>query len=375
MAENRRPTLLSLFDGISVFPLAASRYGIIPRYASEIEKAPIAISKRNFPDMEHLGDVHGVHGGKIDPCDIVAFSSPCQDVSICGRRSGLGGDRSKLFFEAIRIIKQMQEASDGMYPSIVAWENVPGVFSSNNRTDFHAVLEAFAQTDLPMPASGRWANAGMVRGSSNEIAWRVLDAQLWGVPQRRKRVFLVSDYRGQRAAQILFAPEYLPDDPAQCQEASVHSTGAASDDTGKAERANTRVAPIHASTTHPNSRASGVGIGGISDPFPTLTVSDRHAIATWWDGGQTAETLVSTIYKRHSNPHRRQFEGILHEGVARRPTCRECERLMGLPDDWTKYGKDGELISDTARYKALGNAIVLPCAEYIMKGIAEALRP
>ena len=358
MNETRQPTLLSLFDGISVFPLAAARYGIIPRYASEIEKAPIAISKRHFPNMEHLGDVHGIHGAKIEPCDIIAFGSPCQDVSVCGRRNGLAGDRSGLFYEAIRIIKQMQEATDGAYPSFSVWENVIGIFSSNDRKDFLAVLEAFAQTDLPIPVSGRWANAGMVRGGGTEIAWRVLDA-LWAVPQRRKRVFLISDHRGQRAAQILFATEDLPDDPAQCRETSVYAAGAIADTVGETKRANARVVPINASATHPNSRANGVGIGGDLDPMPTLTVSDQHAIATWWDGGQTAEMLVATIYKRHSNPHRKQFEGILHEGVVRRPTPRECERLMGLPDDWTQYGKDGELISNTARYKALGNAIVL----------------
>lgn len=117
----------SLFDGIGVFPLAASRNGIIPVWASEIEKSPIAITKRHFPDMEHLGDITKIHGGNIPPVHIITFGSPCQNLSKIGKREGLAGSKSGLFFQAIRIIEEMRCATNGLYPVIAVWENVPYV--------------------------------------------------------------------------------------------------------------------------------------------------------------------------------------------------------------------------------------------------------
>ena len=205
-------TLGSLFDGIGVFPLAASRYGIVPLWASEIEKVPISITKKHFPQMQHLGDITKLDGAKIPPVHIITFGSPCQNLSTIGAREGLAGAKSGLFHHAIRIIQEMRCATNGKYPVIAVWENVRGAFSSNNRLDFRAVLESFADTEIPMPASGRWANAGMVRGGTVDVCWRLLDAQFWGKPtlaQRRKRIFVVADFRGQRAAEILLKPHEL----------------------------------------------------------------------------------------------------------------------------------------------------------------------
>ena len=199
----------SLFDGIGVFPLAASRNGIIPVWASEIEKSPIAITKRHFPDMEHLGDITKIHGGNIPPVHIITFGSPCQNLSKIGKREGLAGSKSGLFFQAIRIIEEMRCATNGLYPVIAVWENVMGAFSSNDRMDFRAVLQSFSDTEISMPSTGGWANAGMVRGGKTDLCWRLMDAQYWGKPrlvQRRKRIFLVADFRGQRSAEILFKP-------------------------------------------------------------------------------------------------------------------------------------------------------------------------
>ena len=114
----------SLFDGIGVFPLAASRCGIRPVWASEIEKAPISITKRHFPDMVHLGDITKVDGGKIPPVHIITFGSPCQNLSLIGNRSGLAGAKSSLFYQAFRIIQEMRDATDNLYPAIAVWENV-----------------------------------------------------------------------------------------------------------------------------------------------------------------------------------------------------------------------------------------------------------
>ncbi len=207
----------SLFDGIGVFPLAASRCGIRPVWASEIEKAPISITKRHFPDMAHLGDITKVDGGKIPPVHVITFGSPCQNLSLIGNRSGLAGAKSSLFYQAFRIIQEMRDATDNLYPAIAVWENVMGAFSTNDRMDFRAVLSAFSDTEVPMPPSGRWGNAGMVRAGerlmcaggswtpsigqapegwhegSGFSSWRILEAD---VPQRKKRPSeTASDYQ------------------------------------------------------------------------------------------------------------------------------------------------------------------------------------
>ena len=199
----------SLFDGIGVFPLAASRCGIRPVWASEIEKAPISITKRHFPEMEHLGDITKIDGGKIEPVHVITFGSPCQNLSLIGNRSGLAGAKSSLFYQAFRIIQEMRDATDHLYPVIIVWENVMGAFSTNDRMDFRAVLSAFADTEVPMPPAGRWAGAGMVRGGTPDVCWRLMDAQYWAGTRRlarRQRIFVVADFGGRRAADILFKP-------------------------------------------------------------------------------------------------------------------------------------------------------------------------
>ncbi len=203
-------TLGSLFDGIGGFPYAASFYGIRPLWASEIVPECVSVTKKHFPDMEHVGDITKLHGGKLPPVDIITFGSPCQDLSVAsGKRLGLAGERSGLFLEAIRIIREMQEATNGEYPKFALWENVPGALSSSSRRDFKAVLEAFTDAEVPMPGSGRWANAGMVRGRGADLAWCVYDAQYFGTAQRRRRIFLIADFRGERSGEILFVPKSL----------------------------------------------------------------------------------------------------------------------------------------------------------------------
>ena len=203
-------TLGSLFDGIGGFPYAASFYGIRPLWASEIIPECISVTQKHFPEMEHVGDITKLYGGTLPPVDIITFGSPCQDLSVAsGKRLGLAGERSGLFLEAVRIIREMQEATNGEYPKFALWENVPGALSSSSRRDFKAVLEAFTEAEVPMPGSGRWANAGMVRGRGADLAWCVYDAQYFGTAQRRRRIFLIADFRGQRTGEILFVPKSL----------------------------------------------------------------------------------------------------------------------------------------------------------------------
>lgn len=203
-------TLGSLFDGSGGFPLGGLLSGITPMWASEIEPFPIRVTTKRLPFMKHYGDVTRINGADIEPVDIITFGSPCQDMSIAGRREGLGGSRSNLFYEAIRIVKEMREATDGKYPTWLCWENVPGAFSSNGGDDFKAVLDAIRklkdpEADTPRPQ--KWANAGLILADNYSVAWRVLDAQHFGVAQRRKRIYLVADLAGQRAGKVLFESE------------------------------------------------------------------------------------------------------------------------------------------------------------------------
>lgn len=202
-------TLGSLFDGIAGFPYAAQSCGIEPIWASEIEPHCIEITKRQFPTMKHLGSVTDIHGYDIPPVDIISFGSPCQDLSVAGKQTGLNGERSGLFLEAVRIIKEMRCATNGIYPAYAIWENVPGAFSSNKGEDFRRVLEALAESEIPIPKSRKWARSGMVRLLDREIAWRTIDAQYWGVPQRRKRIYLVVGFGSRSVGEVLFKPESL----------------------------------------------------------------------------------------------------------------------------------------------------------------------
>lgn len=211
MNIQRPPTLGSLFDGIGGFPYAGLFFGITPLWASEIQTSAISVTRRNLPGMAHVGDITKLRGGDLPPVDIITFGSPCQGLSHAGKRLGLADERSGLFSEAIRIISEMREATNGTYPQYALWENVPGALSSGKPagSDFQAVLEAFTKTEIPFPRSGKWANAGMVRGGGADLAWCVYNAQHFGTAQRRRRIFLVVDFGGGCAGEILFVPQSL----------------------------------------------------------------------------------------------------------------------------------------------------------------------
>lgn len=210
--ENKNLTLGSLFDGSGGFPLGGLISGITPLWASEIEPFPIRVTTKRLPQMKHYGDVSAQNGANLPPVDIITFGSPCQDMSVAGKRSGLDGERSSLFYQAVRIVKEMRCKTNGKYPRFVVWENVQGAFSSNKGEDFRAVLsslckikrEDYAVPELP---NGKWDNAGCIMAEDFSLAWRLFDAQCWGVPQRRKRIYLVADLDGGSAGKILFESE------------------------------------------------------------------------------------------------------------------------------------------------------------------------
>lgn len=208
--EQNKLTLGSLFDGSGGFPLGGLISGITPVWASEIEMFPIRVTTKRLPFMKHYGDVSKMNGADIEPVDIITFGSPCQDMSIAGRREGLDGSRSSLFYEAVRIVKEMRCKTNGRYPRYIVWENVPGAFSSNKGADFQSVLEEVCSVkgyEIHTPRPEKWPTAGEIMADDFSLAWRVFDAQYWGVPQRRKRIYLVADLAGGSAGKILFESE------------------------------------------------------------------------------------------------------------------------------------------------------------------------
>lgn len=362
--------------------------------------------------MKHLGDITKIHGDQIEPVDCITFGSPCQDLSIAGRRAGLAGERSGLFMEAVRIIKEMRSSTNGLYPTFAVWENVPGAFSSNGGEDFRAVLEELArveQPDVSIPRSsgkgGKWSKAGAIAGNGWSLAWRQLDAQYWGVPQRRKRIAIVADFRGQRAAEILFERTSLSgnfDESIKAWEATPgHSQ---TSPYGRDRGGNSYTLKIR-------SGCAGGGKGALVQTEKSATLSTLQDQTLFqpvvYDArGNGDGKIVPTITGEHENRitdytaiaiERKTFNeqsfscykesdkcstlkakaGNIGNGseclvaekiirwIVRRLTPVECERLQGFPDGWTDIGEwvdskgKKHKYADSPRYKALGNSIAL----------------
>jgi len=398
----------SLFDGIGGFPLAAVKVGITPVWASEIEAAPVSITKRHFPEMRHLGDITKINGAEIEPVDIITFGSPCQDLSIAGRRVGLGGGRSGLFMQAIRIIREMRIGTNYSYPARIVWENVPGAFTTHRGRDFQKVIEEIARIAEPglsipgLASREGWMASGAVMGDSWSLAWRVLDSQYWGVPQRRRRIFLVCDFGTRRAGEVLFKPEGETGD---FEKGGTPGVGV----TGNAEKHPEQyvVDPGHSTDRiqmNPEIAVTLLGNGGGGGAktglycLPTYCVVGNTIDRSYKSGGNGTGVSEEICYTLNTNDRhavtvpfiRNAFGGYIEGDVAktllardditsgdliasfydvRRLTPVECERVQGYPDGWTEYGHDGRRISDNQRYKALGNSVAVPCVVFVLSGI------
>ena len=363
--------------------------------------------------MKHLGDITKIHGDQIEPVDCITFGSPCQDLSIAGRRAGLAGERSGLFMEAVRIIKEMRSSTNGLHPTFAIWENVPGAFSSNSGEDFRAVLEELARVEqpdvsIPRPSGrgGRWSKAGAIVGNGWSLAWRQLDAQYWGVPQRRKRIALVVDFRGQRATEILFERASLsgnPDESIKTWEATPGHSQASS--YGRDRGGNSYTLKIRSGCagggkgtlvqTEKSATLSTLQAQTLFQPVvydargngdgrtcPTITGDHENRITDY-----TAIAIERKTFNEQSFSHYKESEkcstlkakaGNIGNGseclvaekairwIVRRLTPVECERLQGYPDGWTDIGDwtdskgKKHKYADSPRYKALGNSIALP---------------
>lgn len=351
-------TMGSLFDGIGGFPLAAIHNRIVPVWASEIEAFPIQVTKIRFPQMQHVGDITKLDGAKLLPVDIICGGSPCQDLSVAGKRKGLAGERSGLFMEQVRIVKEMRNADKErgkpnhlVRPRYLVWENVPGAFSSTEGEDFRAVIEeivriADSTCNVPRSDTGKWESAGTaILGDWFSLAWRVLDAQYCGVAQRRRRIFLVADFAGRTAPKILL--------PGMDRHAVFSRQR--SDELIENEVASAQSARQHKDATDLVCQPDIFGqsqYGAYAECCTTLCASGG-------DHGGRSENLIAMSDKKQS-PYR----------LIRRLTPLECERLQGFPDGWT----DIPTASDSARYKALGNSVAIPCVDFVLRGIAYFLR-
>ena len=344
-------TLGSLFDGLGTWQLAAVRAGIQPLWSSEIDSFCQSVTRRHFPDTVQLGDINGIE--TAPHVDIITASSPCQDLSVAGRRGGLTCERSGLFFKAVELVRRIK-------PEFFVWENVPGAFSSNGGLDFKAVIEEILQEPVPLPRHG-WSNAGLVDGRNCQLVWRLLDAQFFGTPQRRKRIFLVADFTARRAAKILFESESVSGNSATSTAAQksiaartrTNSDCAIYENHGQDSRI-TRLGDIAPTVS------AKYGTGGNNVPLVAYGIG-RDA----FNQGRNAK-FKPTIERNLQPPLTARGAPAVSCNGVRRLTPTECERLMGLPDNWTADG------SDAARYKALGNGVALPCCQFIFNRIKEA---
>lgn len=477
-------TVGSLFDGIGGWCIAAERNGAVPVWSSEIEPFCIEVTKKHFPNVMQLGDIRKIKGDKIPPVDIICAGSPCQDLSVAGKREGLKGERSGLFRTANDIVSDMLNATKGEYPKYFIWENVLGAFSSNKGRDFQAVLSEITQANIPMPGSGKWARSGMVRSKRCHLAWRVLDAQYWGVPQHRERIFLIASFRNRGGRpEVLFEPESMSRYFAKSEskketltrtavpstETSVYDIGNGQINSIKmSEKAGAlncmhdqrcvlvktyRIGSYESEGMKNNNPTAGIkevdksntldlsgsnparnqggicisvldmthaqdvirerndgtvqtlnnrmGTGGnqvpliytfnrdasiknnmpiYEDKTSTLKSSTRLAVVyaidrAAFNQGANAKYdfkisdngINSTLVARGPSA-----VGCIYKNIdcsyVRRLTPLECERLQGLPDNWTEGG------SDTARYRAIGNGMAQPCADYVMGKVVEDIK-
>jgi DNA (cytosine-5)-methyltransferase 1 len=378
-------TFVSLFSGVGGFDLGLERAGWRCVAQVEWDQQCHAVLARHWPDVPRWSDVADVSGYELPPADVVAFGSPCQDLSVAGKRAGFtDGGRSNLFFEAIRIIKEMRDATGSVQPRFVIWENVVGALSSNQGDDFAAVLDALAES-------------GAV-----DIGWRVLDARWYGVPQRRRRVFVVADFAGRCAGAVSTEPEGVCWDSDPCGASgpsAARGVGAGVADGG--------VVTVYGfdSTFGAQSKVNvdlsatvkvGSGLGIASPPAvmhdePTVFVKGKRASSptddeTWHDGGPAptlkafdngseSRATVAIAENQRGELVETDVAHALQTGgtVIRRLTPLECERLMGWPDDHTRWRADGTEVSDSARYRMCGNGVASPVAHYVAACINRAL--
>ena len=380
--------------------------------------------------MQHFGDITKISGYEVPIVDCIIGGSPCQDLSVAGKRAGLEGERSGLFMEQIRIVKEMRERDarcgvprEFIRPRYMVWENVPGAFSSNKGEDFRIVLEEIVkivepEANVPMPEKNKWAYSGILLGDGWSVAWRVLDAQFWGtsdkpLPQRRRRIALVADFGGQSAPEILFVRKSVSGNSQPGEEKRKEASGNVRDGAGTADcergitfdaRGNgdgyvsATITGDHQSRITDYTAIVCEPVGAVGFPLgfrpenvrlydemattlcngtrPGFTTGVIQFDALCIGNGQLHQVSMSDKDGALNCMHDQQ--AIMQDGgngryIVRRLTPLECERLQGYPDGWTDIGdwidSNGKKrkAADSPRYKALGNSIALPPWKWVLK--------
>ena len=365
---NKELRLGSLFDGSGGFPLAAIFCGIKPIWASEVEPFPITVTQKNLPQVKHLGDIKDIDGSEIEHVDIISFGSPCQDLSIAGKRAGLEGKKSNLFYEAIRVIKEMRCKSNGKYPRYLLWENVPGAFSSNKGEDFRCVLEEVTRikdSTVKLTRPKKWERAGEILGDNFSLAWRVLDAKYFGVPQRRRRIFLVADLDGGSSREILFEQKSLSGNTSEGYEKGKRNTRAIKDGFNKTiclnDQGGQRMDVSEELSGTLRAKAGNPPLVYDIRQTSQNTKNERHNIYEC-DVSRTIDTsgntptrnqggvaIVEDTYSMSKNSHFTKVDKnitspllatdykdppLINQKLVRRLAPKECGRLQGFPDYW-----------------------------------------
>ena len=365
---NKELRLGSLFDGSGGFPLAAIFCGIKPIWSSEVEPFPIRVTQKNLPQVKHLGDIKDINGSEIEHVDIISFGSPCQDLSIAGKRAGLEGEKSNLFYEAIRVIKEMRCNSNGKYPRYLLWENVPGVFSSNKGEDFRCVLEEITRikdSTVKLSRPPRWHSAGEILGDNFSLAWRVLDSKYFGVPQRRRRIFLVADLDGGSSREILFEQKSLSGDTSEGYEKGKRNTRAIKESFNKTiclnDQGGERMDISEELSGTLRAKAGNPPLVYDIRQTSENTKNERHNIYKC-DVSRTIDTsgntpirnqggvaIVEDTYSMSKNSYFTKADKnisslllatdykdppLVNQRLVRRLTPKECGRLQGFPDYW-----------------------------------------
>ena len=364
---------LDLFSGIGGFHLGFERAGFeVNSYFSEIDKYAIQVYKHKFKNSNYVGSVTDVRGGDLPKIDIITFGSPCQDFSLAGKRKGLRGERSSLIGEAIRLIRETR-------PRVFIWENVKGTFSSNNRQDFTAILQAFA-------------NIGGYR-----LEWQLLNTK-WFLPQNRERVYLVGyigDGSGGEIFPIREGGGQIDELQRQQGNTCTLTTRYGADGNGSyiiERKLDAQEVEVGTLRTHND----GKGFRKIKDgDCPTIPARAREdgsgqpivkVKSATSIGYEIAEEGDSINYSVPNSKTRRGRVGkgvaqtldtacnqaVMHSPTIRRLTPVECERLQGFPDNWTKEGSEG-MISDTQRYKMCGNAVTVDVVEAVANNIRKVV--
>ena len=347
-------TFGSLFAGVGGFDLGFESAGYDCRFQVEWDKHCQQVLAYRWPDVPRWADVSEVSGAVLPPVDVITYGFPCQDLSVAGRRAGLDGERSHLFFEAVRIITEMREATDGRYPIWAVAENVAGLLNADGGHAMGRVVDELADA------------GAMV------IEWTTLDAQHFGVPQRRRRVFIASCFDPATA-------DRCPDPLFPVGTGSSRDTATSEEPRqGTAADVGTGVAFSNGSIAIGFSHTQGIDCQPSTDTFPTLRREGNGMAAAIpiqdgremekhqnelgvGDAGDPAYTLDTTGGQAVAQP----------DVAVRRLTPIECERLMGWPDNHTLHRADGKTNADSSRYKMCGNGVVAPVAAWLAKHLAK----